>query len=862
MAAKKVESLEADLEKYPEEVKGNFAALGNKLDYEVEALRKRQELEDKQYEEVKKMLLSLTNKDTSYVRPVEPLKKVQTGLKFDDLGFLIPPTNTGTSADGGRKKISEIIGEDNNSSGTGANHTEGRHTEGRDTEGKFFNQGYDHQMRKIKMPLFDGEDAHGWIYKAERYFKVIEVDLREQLRVAVLCMEGQALSWFQWSEARPSFHSSAREYVSLFEQLARQLRGVSEEAMEGTFIKGLKPNLRSLARVMQPVAMRNLGPGHHCPGKTLQVLLVGNEDETEDEFDERSDEHVHLDMVEVSLNSVMGFTSPHIMKIRGIIGDEEVVVLIDSGATHNFLSKRVLKELGLLVTGGGSISVMLGNENFDKSEGICKGVLIIFPELQILKDFYPLDLGSTYVILGIKWVMIKGDPGLCRSMVSYKALLRGLPPHHDHEHAIVLKEGTTPISVRPYRYPYAHKYEIEKLVKEMLEARVIQPSLSPFSSPVLLVKKKDGSWRFCVDYKALNKATVLDKFPKPIIDELLDELHGATIFSKLDLKSGKFVKGYGKSTPALTEQLKKDNFSWSEEATQSFKALKDAMTRVPVLALPDFDKEFVVESDASEKGVGAVLMQEGRPVAYFSQVLGTRVRLKSVYERELMAIVLAIQKWRPYLVGGHAGVLKTYQRMAMELYWVGMRKDVAKMVSECVICQRNKYSTLVPGGLLQPLELSEKARDEVTMDFIDGLPRSEGYTVIIVVVDRLSMYAHFIPLWHPYTTITVAAAFLREVIRLHGVPLSMVTDRDKVFMSNFKKEVFKLQGIKLKRSTAYHPQTDGQTEVVNHSLEAYLRCFSPENPKQWARDPPMEASIRPSIMAQPNTRSVDSGPAF
>ncbi|GKC18897.1 hypothetical protein Tco_1021047 [Tanacetum coccineum] len=117
MATKKVESLEADLEKYREEVKGNFAALGNNLDSEVEALRKRQELEDKRYEEVKYMLLSLANKETSYVRPVEPLKKVQTGLKFDDLGFSIPPTNTGTSADGGRKKISEIMGNDDNSWG-------------------------------------------------------------------------------------------------------------------------------------------------------------------------------------------------------------------------------------------------------------------------------------------------------------------------------------------------------------------------------------------------------------------------------------------------------------------------------------------------------------------------------------------------------------------------------------------------------------------------------------------------------------------------------------------------------------------------------------------------------------------------
>nr|MDZ8005255.1 RNase H-like domain-containing protein [Nostoc sp. DedSLP05] len=349
----------------------------------------------------------------------------------------------------------------------------------------------------------------------------------------------------------------------------------------------------------------------------------------------------------------------------------------------------------------------------------------------------------------------------------------------------------------------------------------------------------------------------MKNWPKP---KTLKKLRG---FLGLTGYYRKFVCNYGRIAAPLTTLLKKNSFHWTPVADKAFEHLKQAMCTTPVLAMPDFTKSFIIETDACDTGIGAVLMQEGRPLAFLSKALSGRNLGRSTYEKEMIAIIHVVNQWRPYLIGrhfiiktdhlslkylmeqrvahpeqqkwvskllgydyeitykkgkenvvadalsrkfedsaelqaisfpipdwlskvqdewqhdsliqelihllqenpaakpgytwdgqylrykgriallpnsglkkqiltelhaspmaGHSGYLKTYERLVQNFYWKGMKKDVQKFVAECDTCQRQKGETVASPGLLQPLPIPTQTWHHISMDFIEGLPKS------------------------------------------------------------------------------------------------------------------------------------------
>jgi hypothetical protein len=436
------------------------------------------------------------------------------------------------------------------------------------------------------------------------------------------------------------------------------------------------------------------------------------------------------------------------------------------------------------------------------------------------------------------------------------------------------------------------------------------------------------------------KTKAVDEWPTPTTLKALQSFLGFINFYR------RFIPAFAKIALPLTALTRKDvPFVWSPECDSAFTSLKSLVTSSPVLRIPNPSLPFVVETDASDFALGAVLSQQDpvtakfHPCAYRSQKLSGAELNYSANDKELLAIVRAFEDWRHYLLGssnisircdhknlvyfksrqhltprharwamslsdypftidhisgtsnaaadalsrrndhfpveeerrerlertilaiieikektaqraiisarhdspsaGHFGVAKTMHNIQRDFSWAGMKKMVKHHIKTCIVCQQNKASRHKPYGLLQPLPVPDSRWVSVTMDFIVKLPKSQGHDSILVVVDRATKMAHFVPCSESITSRETAELFINNVFKLHGLPQQVISDRGPQFRSQFWKQLLEILEIKVSLSTAYHPETDGQTERVNQVLEQYLRCFISYEQNNWVQFLPL-----------------------
>jgi hypothetical protein len=199
---------------------------------------------------------------------------------------------------------------------------------------------------------------------------------------------------------------------------------------------------------------------------------------------------------------------------------------------------------------------------------------------------------------------------------------------------------------------------------------------------------------------------------------------------------------------------------------------------------------------------------------------------------ELRSMILKEMHNVPYV--GHPGYQKTIAVVKSQYYWPGMKREIVEYIAKCLECQKVKAEHRHPVGLLQPFPIPEWKWEVVSMDFITKFPRtSKQHDSIMVVVDKLTKAAHFIPMKITHKETNVVDIYMREVARLHGIPKTIVSDRDPKFTSKFWKGLFKGFRTNLNFNTTYHPESDGKTERVNQVIEDMLRMYVMDKPSKW-----------------------------
>ncbi|XP_044141603.1 uncharacterized protein LOC122931595, partial [Bufo gargarizans] len=321
----------------------------------------------------------------------------------------------------------------------------------------------------------------------------------------------------------------------------------------------------------------------------------------------------------------------------------------------------------------------------------------------------------------------------------------------------------------------------------------IRPSKSPVAAGFFFVKKKDGSLRPCLDFRELNCITIHDPYPLPLIPDLFNQIAGAKVFSKLDLRG------------AYNLVRVREGDEWKTAFNTPEGHFENLVMPFGLMNSPAVFQHFV--NSIFYHLMGKFVLVYLDDILIFSPDIKT-------HKEHLRQVLLILRENKLY------AKLEKCVFAVPEIqffWWHALRKSVEGFVAACETCARAKVPHSRPSGPLLPLPIPSRPWTHLSMDFIMDLPRSSGKTVILVVVDRFSKMVHFIPFPGLPNAKTLAQAFIDHIVKLHGIPSDIVSDRGTQFVSRFWKAFCSRLGVRLSFSSAFHPQSNGQTERVNQN---------------------------------------------